>query len=98
LAAYESALAVRPDSLDARYNFALVLKRADYFIDAGNELEKLLTRFPDEPRANLALGNLYANQLQQTTKARQYYLKVLQTDPHNTEASAIRYWLTSNPQ
>jgi len=98
LAAYESALAVRPDSLDARYNFALVLKRADYFIDAGNELEKLLAHFPDEPRANLALGNLYANQLQQTTKARQYYLKVLQTDPHNTEASAIRYWLTSNPQ
>ena len=97
LVAYENALAIRPESLDARYNFSLTLKRSSYFVDAANELEKLLTRFPDEPRANLALGNLYAQQLQQRAKARQHSLKVLQNDPHSTQASAIRYWLTANP-
>ena len=98
LSSYESALTVRPDSLDARYNFALVLKQSNYIVDAANELEKLLATYPNEGRANLALGNLYAQQLRQPAKARQYYLRVLETDPHNSQVSAIRYWLTANPQ
>jgi len=97
LVAYENALAIRPESLDARYNFSLTLKRSSYFVDAANELEKLLTRFPDEPRANLALGNLYAQQLNQPAKARERYLRVLDTDAHNPQAGAIRYWLAANP-
>ncbi len=98
LASYENALTVRPDSLDARYNFALVLKQSNYFVDAANELEKLLATYPNEGKANLALGNLYAQQLRQPPKARQHYLRVLETDPHNSQASAIRYWLAANPQ
>ena len=97
LVAYEHALAARPESLDARYNFALALKQAGYVFDAANELEKLLATYPNEGRANLALGNLYAQQLQQPAKARQHYLKVLESDPHNPQASAIRYWLAENP-
>ena len=97
LAAYETALAIRPESLDARYNFALVLKQANYLPDAVNELEKLLSSSPKEPRAHLALGNLYAQQLRQPKKAREHYLKVLENDPHNPQAEAIRYWLTRNP-
>ncbi len=97
LAAYENALAARPESLDARYNFALALKQAGYVLDAANELEKLLVTYPNEGRANLALGNLYAQQLQQPVKARPYYLKVLESDPHNPQAGAIRFWLAGNP-
>jgi tetratricopeptide (TPR) repeat protein len=97
LAAYENALAARPESLDARYNFARVLKQAGYVVDAANELEKLLATYPNDGRANLALGNIYAQQLQQPAKARQHYLKVLESDPHNPQAGAIQFWLAGNP-
>ena len=97
LRAYETALAVRPESLDARYNFALVLKQANYLIDAAHELERLLVTYPNEIRAHLALGNLYARQLHQEPKARQHYSKVLEADPGNPQAGAIRYWLIDNP-
>jgi tetratricopeptide (TPR) repeat protein len=96
LAAYETALAIRPDWLDARYNFALVLKQGNYVMDAVNELQKILAVYPNEARAHLALGNLYARQLRQPDKARGHYLKVLDADPRNPQAPAIRYWLTAN--
>jgi tetratricopeptide (TPR) repeat protein len=97
IAAYESALAIRPDSLDARYNLALVLKQNNDFTRSVNEFEKLLEKYPIDSRSHLALGNLYAQQLHDPAKARQHYLKVLETDPHNPQASTIRFWLTSNP-
>jgi tetratricopeptide (TPR) repeat protein len=95
LGAYEDALALRPASLDARYNFALVLKQASYYLDAAQELEKLLTYYPNDSRAHLALGNLLAQQLNEPDKARPHYLKVLESDPRNPQAGAIRYWLTA---
>jgi tetratricopeptide (TPR) repeat protein len=97
LAAYENALAVQPRSLDARYNFALVLKQANYLVDAVIELERVVAMFPNETRAHLVLGNLYAQQFRQPAKARQHYLKVLEVEPQNPQGSAIRYWLAANP-
>jgi tetratricopeptide (TPR) repeat protein len=97
LAAYESALAVQPRSLDARYNFALVLKQANCIADAVNELERVVVTYPNETRAHLALGNLYAQQLQQPAKARQHYSKVLEVEPRHPQARDIRYWLAANP-
>jgi tetratricopeptide (TPR) repeat protein len=97
LSAYEMALAVQPDSVDARYNFALALKAAGYAIDAVNELNKVIAASPKEVRAQLALGNLYAQQLNDTAQAREHYLKVLELDPHNPQANDIRFWLSANP-
>jgi tetratricopeptide (TPR) repeat protein len=97
LAAYEMALAVQPDSLDARYNFALTLKAAGYELDAVDELKKILASSPDETRAHLALANLYAQQLRDFPQARTHYLKVLELDPANPQATDIRFWLSSNP-
>jgi tetratricopeptide (TPR) repeat protein len=97
ITAYESALVIRPDSLDARYNLALVLKQNSDFTRSVSEFEKLLEKYPNDSRSHLALGNLYAQQLHDSAKARQHYLKVLETDPHNPQASTIRFWLTSNP-
>jgi tetratricopeptide (TPR) repeat protein len=94
LTAYENALALRPDSMDGRYNFALVLKRANYPLDAATELEKILSTSPNDSRTHLALGNLYAGPLRQPARARPHYLKVLDTDPLNPEAEKIRFWLT----
>jgi tetratricopeptide (TPR) repeat protein len=97
LAAYEMSLAIQPDSVNARYNFALTLKAAGYAPDAVNELEKILASHPDEVRAHLALGNLYAQQFYDAARARQHYLKVLQLDPRNPQATDIQFWLSANP-
>jgi tetratricopeptide (TPR) repeat protein len=97
LAAYELALALQPDSVDARYNFALSLKAAGYVTDAVNELEKIVAANPNEARAHLALGNLYAQQLRDPARARRHYLKVLAVNPANPQAGDIQLWLSSNP-
>jgi tetratricopeptide (TPR) repeat protein len=98
LTASELALAIQPDSADARYNFALALKSAGYANDAEKELKKILAANPDEARAQLALGNLYAEQLRDPARARPHYLKWLELDPQNPQATNIRFWLSSNPQ
>jgi len=97
LAAYEKSLAIQPDSVDARYNFALALKAAGYVPDAVNELKKIAAASPDEVRAHLALGNLYAQLLHDTARAREQYQKVLELDPRNPQATDIRFWLSANP-
>ena len=97
LAAYEMALAIQPDSVDARYNFALALKAGGYVPDAVHELEKIVKAGPNEARAHLALGNLYAQQLHDVARARQHYLRVLALDPANPQATDIQFWLSSNP-
>lgn len=102
LRAYEMALAINPDSFIARFNFALALKRANYTYDAVQQLEKLLASNPaSESPAHLAmvhltLANLYAEQFHQMGPARAHYLKVLELDPHNAQATSIRYWLQEN--
>jgi tetratricopeptide (TPR) repeat protein len=98
LAAYETALAIQPDSLDARYNFGLVLKQAGYVPDAVTQFEKILSKYPNDGRTHLALGNLYAQQLQDPAKARQHYQAVLAIAPQSPQAGAIRYWLTDHPR
>jgi tetratricopeptide (TPR) repeat protein len=97
LLAYETALAIRPESLDARIYFAQTLKQANYPIDAAVELEKVLASYPNDARAHLTLGNLYAQQLRNPVKAREHYFKVLDKDPRNPRAAEIRFWLASNP-
>lgn len=96
LTAYETALAIRPESSDARYNFAMALKQGNYIPDAVRELETVLAKNPNEARAQVILGNLYAQQLHQPAKARVHYLQALELDPHNPQAPAIRFWLSSH--
>jgi hypothetical protein len=98
LQSYEMALAIKPDSADARYNFALALKAANYVPDAVKELRKILAVSPNNVRAHLELGNLYAQYLYDIPHAREQYLKVLQLDPSNPQASNIQFWLSANPQ
>jgi tetratricopeptide (TPR) repeat protein len=98
LPAYEYALVIQPGSADARYNFALALKQANCVADSVNELEKLLASHPDQARAHLALGNLYAQSLHQPDKAREHYLKFLELDPRGSQATAVGYWLRDNPR
>jgi tetratricopeptide (TPR) repeat protein len=94
---YELALALQPDSVDARYFFALALKAAGYAPDAADEFKKILAASPGEVRAHLALANLCAQSLHDTAQARQHYLKVLELQPDNPQANDIRFWL-ANPK
>jgi tetratricopeptide (TPR) repeat protein len=95
--AYEIALALKPDAEDARYNFALALKAGGYWLDASDQLQRLLAANPSEARAHLSLGNLYSQQLDQPHLAREHYLRVLELNPRHAEAAKIRYWLAANP-
>ncbi|MGZ4973623.1 MAG: tetratricopeptide repeat protein, partial [Limisphaerales bacterium] len=94
---FEQALVINPQSTDARYAFAWSLQKAKYPQDAADELEKLLQQTPNDPKANLLLATLYAQSLNQPKLARDHYLRVLQADPHNSQATAIRFWLAANP-
>ncbi|HTV61237.1 MAG TPA: tetratricopeptide repeat protein [Verrucomicrobiae bacterium] len=97
LMADEMALAIKPGSTEARYNFALALRSAGYVTDAERELGKVIAADPDNARAHLALGNLYAQQLEDPGRARTQYLKVLALDPGNPRAADIEFWLSANP-
>jgi tetratricopeptide (TPR) repeat protein len=103
LLAYETALAIKPESFSARFNFSLALRKAGYLLDAAQELERLIAVNPsgESPAhlalAHLTLANLYADQFRRPSSARPHYLKVLELDPQNSEATAIRYWLRDNP-
>ncbi len=93
LSAYEAALALAPDDANARYGFALTLEHAGYPLDAAAELEKLLTRDPGHVEAHLALANLCATTLDDRSRARTHYLKVLQLQPNHPQAGLIKRWL-----
>lgn len=96
LGANEQAVHLKAGNIDARFNFALTLRDANYPVDAANELRELLVDAPDEVRAHFMLANLYAQKLNQPFLARRHYEKVLQIDPRHREASNIRYWLAAN--
>jgi tetratricopeptide (TPR) repeat protein len=97
LEALHHALVLKPQSPNARYDYAWALEKKDYSQDAANELEKLLAQDPDQTRAHLLLGNLYSQKLGQPDLARAHYLKVLEKDPQNVQAAALRAWLQNNP-
>jgi Flp pilus assembly protein TadD len=98
LAVCEMALAIQPDSADARYIFALALKASGYVTDAVDELKKIAAANPSEARVQLVLGNIYAQQLRDTADARAHYLKFLDLNPRDSQAANVRFWLASNSQ
>jgi Flp pilus assembly protein TadD len=91
------ALAIRPDSADARYIFALTLKASGYVTDAVVELEKIAAADPSDARAQLVLGDIDAQQMRDKAAARAHYLKFLDLNPRDSQAANVRFWLASNP-
>jgi tetratricopeptide (TPR) repeat protein len=90
LSANEQAVALRPNSVDARYNFAFTLREARYYVDAANELRELLNRSPNDSRAHLALANLYSQQLDEPALARTHYQRFLELSPNHPDGPAVR--------
>jgi tetratricopeptide (TPR) repeat protein len=97
LEALHRALALQEDSAEARYAFAWALQKRGYTEDSAHELGKLLARHPNEARAHLLLGSLYAEKLGQPKLAREQFTQTLELDPSNAQAESIRAWLKLNP-
>jgi tetratricopeptide (TPR) repeat protein len=97
LEALHRALALQEDSAEARYAFAWALQKRGYTEDAVHELGKLLARHPNETRAHLLLGSLYAEKLVEPKLAREQFTQTLELDPTNAQAESIRAWLKLNP-
>jgi tetratricopeptide (TPR) repeat protein len=97
LSAFETALVLDRNSAEARYNFALALQKARFSIDSAKELERLLEQKPDDTRAMLLLGNVYAQDLENEEGARKMYQRLLAKEPQHPQATAIRYWLAEHP-
>jgi tetratricopeptide (TPR) repeat protein len=93
LDALSHALALEENSADARYGFAWTLQQRGYYIDAARELEKLIAVHPQEVRAHLLLGNIYAEKLGELKQARDQYAIVLELDPGNAQAAALHAWI-----
>ena len=96
LVASENALALQ-DKPEARYQFALVLQRAGFPLDAADELDKVLKVRSNDASAHFLLANLYAQDMDESAKARTHYLKVLELEPRHPQAVSIRYWLATHP-
>jgi tetratricopeptide (TPR) repeat protein len=94
--AWEHALAIHPDSADARYNFALALRAMNCVPEAANELERVLRADDTVTKAHLTLGSIYAEPLKNLAKARLHYRRVLDLEPSHPRGADIRQWLVSN--
>jgi tetratricopeptide (TPR) repeat protein len=94
--AYERALAVDPDSVPARFNFATTLQKAGYLIDAAAQLSALVEEHPEEMRAHLALGNLFADKFQDNARAADCYRRVLELEPQHPKATSLRFWIEAH--
>jgi len=74
----------------------MALRRANYPLDAVNELKTLTEESPNEARAYLALGNLYSQILNKPDLAIANYQRVLELSPQHPQAPQIRAWLSQH--
>jgi len=93
----ETALALQPGTAMARLNFALALDRAGFPVDAAAEAEKVVAAKPDDIGAHLLLGNLNAQKLDRTDRAKAHYRRVIELEPNHPQSVAIRRWLAGAP-
>ncbi|NCB44052.1 MAG: tetratricopeptide repeat protein, partial [Clostridia bacterium] len=96
LLAFENALALKPDSWETRYNFALALNKADHPNEAIVELKKV-TRLKDSyANAWLEMGVIYQNRFADIDNAYNAYQKFIALAPDHPSAYTTKIWLTQN--
>lgn len=96
LLAFENALALKPDSWETRYNFALALNKADHPNEAIVELKKV-TRLKDNyANAWLEMGVIYQNRFADIDNAYNAYQKFIALAPDHPSAYTTKIWLTQN--
>ena len=96
LQSFEHALAIDPNDGPARFNFAMSLVQGNYYADAASEFETFLQFDPDNAQAHFEAGKLYAEKLNDVTRANVHYKRVIGLQPGHPQAVTIRYWLIRN--
>ena len=97
LAAYEAAVSLKSDAIPARYNFALALRKSGFPHDAAEQAAAILSSSPNEVRAHLLLGSLWAGELGVVPLAREHYRAVIEIEPRHPQSAVIRTWLATHP-
>jgi tetratricopeptide (TPR) repeat protein len=106
LPSYEAALSINPLSHKSRQGFAAALNASKFYVDAAQEYETLLERFPagttaqlvkDRAAAHMDLAGVYANQLKLPDRARRHFRDALKLNPNHGLAPTVRVWLSQNP-
>jgi tetratricopeptide (TPR) repeat protein len=95
IVANETALAIQPDYLNARLNYAVALQRAGYAQDAVEHYKKVLERNPNEEMAHLGLGTIYADEPATRTLAREHYERFVELAPNAPAAREVKRWLAA---
>jgi tetratricopeptide (TPR) repeat protein len=93
IVANETALAIRPNYLNARLNYAVALQRAGFLLDAAEQYKKVLEQNPKEETAHLGLGTIYADNPATRTQARWHYEKFVELAPNSPHAREVKRWL-----
>jgi tetratricopeptide (TPR) repeat protein len=95
IVANETALAIQPDYLNARLNYAVALQRAGYTLDALHNYKKVLERNPNEEMAHLGLGIIYAEDPATRALARKHYERFVELAPNAPAAREVKRWLAA---
>lgn len=86
---YRAALALQPDSSPARGRMTALLLALGRNGEAGEALEELVKREPENVTALLMLGRLYAGPLARPRDAAKLLLRVLDLEPQNAAAQEL---------
>jgi YaiO family outer membrane protein len=89
LEAYDAALAIAPDDLDALIGKAYILLWEQKYSNAKLILSRAEEMAPESSDVSVASGRLYLD-LHQPSRASIYLDRALQLDPANTEALALK--------
>lgn len=82
-----------PDNLDLRYSRALLAAELDRFPVARTELEAILEREPDNPRALNALGYMLADRNRELERARSMIERALEQNPADAATLDSMGWV-----
>jgi len=86
LQAAQSAVKYAPGNPDSSYTLGLVLQRQGQFAAAEQAMQKALEVNPNYSDVYLSLGDLYAEDLKDTSKAVQAYTRYLETGGSDSRA------------
>jgi tetratricopeptide (TPR) repeat protein len=85
IVAYEKAIALKPDYVEAHRNMGIVYGNTDRNAEALAAFNKILTIDPDNAAAHMSIGNIYFL-LRKPTEAIAAYNKVIALKPNDVEA------------
>ncbi|XP_072045716.1 protein O-mannosyl-transferase TMTC3-like [Amphiura filiformis] len=82
----KKSIEINPKSKQSLFNLALVYHEDKRIIEAKPYLEQLLKYHPTHNKSLLLLGDIHLNVLKDKQRAKEYFAKILETDPNHIQA------------